>query len=57
MLIVCGAASALFFFRESSFEQGRAKEFTALETQLFLSTRADLGEQMVNLSQWLKGDA
>ena len=46
-----------FFFRESSFEQGRAKEFTALETQLFLSTRADLGEQVVNLSQWLKGDA
>ena len=45
------------FFRESSFEQGRAKEFTALETQLFLSTRAALGEQVVNLSQRLKGDA
>ena len=48
---------AFFFFFDASLEQGRAKEFTALETQLFLSTRAALGEQMVNLRLWLKGDA
>ena len=51
MQIVCEVAAA-HFARESA-----AKELTALETKLFFSTRADFGEQMVNLSQCLEGDA
>ena len=54
MLIVCEVAAA-HFARESAFEQGHAKELTALETKLFFSIRADLGEQMVNLPQVLHG--
>ena len=56
MLIVCEVAAA-HFARESAFEQGHAKELEAVKTKLFFSTREDLGEQMVNLSQCLKGDA
>ena len=55
MVIVCDAAAA-HFARESSFEHGHTKELTALETQLILPTRVDLGEQMMNLSLCLTGD-